>query len=464
MFRMPLGSTGLDCSPLGFGSYRIHLGDDEHEAALRDYLARGGNVIDTSANYGDGLSESLIGRVLPDVPRNEVILVTKGGYIQGRNMELARQRDFPEVVRYQEGLWHCIHPEFLQTQIDRSLERMNVPHVDVYLLHNPEYFLSQRQHLRAITEDDHQEFYRRIGQAFRFLESQVASGRIGWYGVSSNNFGLPESDPAMTSVRRCLAEAEGVSRDHHFRVVQLPMNLYEPGGAIVANNAGETVLGYCAARNIGVLVNRPLNAFAGGGLIRLADFVRPGRDAPGIQELRSELAPLREHERRLVLELQAPLMQGAGLAGHLERLVPQLESSGHWEAVAGPNVIRPLQMWLQDRERDFGKDMRWQAWRQDLIFLLNRLLERISRIVSARGQKQSDSVRARLYVAGYPRTEITLSRMALNVLVNLPGMGCVLNGMRRREYVEDAMGVPGLPAVDGPGILRRFQAVTGATG
>ena len=50
----PLGSTGLFCHPLGFGCYRIADGNEDHEAALTHYLERGGNLIDTSANYTDG--------------------------------------------------------------------------------------------------------------------------------------------------------------------------------------------------------------------------------------------------------------------------------------------------------------------------------------------------------------------------------------------------------------------------
>src|SRR5688572_19456058 len=59
-----LGNTGLACHPLGFGSYRISQGNRQHESALRAYLERGGNLIDTSANYADGDSETLIGHVL----------------------------------------------------------------------------------------------------------------------------------------------------------------------------------------------------------------------------------------------------------------------------------------------------------------------------------------------------------------------------------------------------------------
>jgi aryl-alcohol dehydrogenase-like predicted oxidoreductase len=120
----PLGSTGLHCHQLGFGCYRVVKGNAGHEAALRRYLEQGGNLIDTSANYGDGASEELVGEVLRDWPREKVILVTKGGYIQGQNMALAQQRRFPEVVEYGPGIWHSIHPEFLETQIELSCARL----------------------------------------------------------------------------------------------------------------------------------------------------------------------------------------------------------------------------------------------------------------------------------------------------------------------------------------------------
>ena len=452
-----LGSTGLFCSPLGFGCYRINRGSKLHEASLRAYLDRGGNLIDTSANYTDGISELLVGEVLRDYPRDRVIVVTKGGYIQGQNMQLARKHDFPEVVHYGEGIWHCIHPEFLQTQVQRSLERMKLDKIDVYLLHNPEYFLTEKQHHGMPSNSDHEEFYRRVHEAFGFLETQVDMGIIGWYGVSSNNYGLPLSDPTMTSVSRCFEVARSVRRDHHFRVVQLPMNLYEYGGALESNNHGQTVLELCSKENLGVLINRPLNAFTGHRMVRLADFVKSGEAACTPETLSSILKPLREHEQRLGVELQAPLAAGSGIAALMEGLVPQLQSSAHWEQVASSHVLQPLQSWLQASQQCYSHDMRWRAWVEDLIQIINPLFEEISRYLSAREQATSDSVRAGLFRAGYPKTEESLSRMALNVLVNLPGLSCVLNGMRRPEYVEDAMGVPSLPPVDGLRILQDFS-------
>lgn len=453
-----MGTTGLRCHPVGFGCYRVSRGNAGHEAALRKYLDRGGNLIDTSANYGDGQSEALVGAILKDYARSRVIVVTKGGYIQGSNMEAVRQRDFPEVVHYAQGVWHCVHPAFLETQLSGSLDRLGLEKVDVYLLHNPEYFLMDKARNGTVTPQEKEDYCRRIRHAFQFLESQVESGRISWYGISSNTFGLPADDPTRTSLERCLEVARSLRPDHHFRVIQLPLNLLEPGGALEKNNGGRTVLEISRDEGLAVLSNRPLNAFAGGRMIRLADFVPPGDAHPGPGALADILAPMREHEKQIARELQIGLCSGGiGVAGVLDKLVPQLESSIHWEGLAGHYVLRPLQAWLQENQERFAGDPRWQAWVQELIDLLDDLLDAVARYLSWRDQAISNALRGRLLAAGYPEGPESLSRMAMNVLAGIPGLSCVLNGMRRAKYVNDAMGVTELPPVDALRILQDFN-------
>ena len=133
-------------------------------------------------------------------------------------MTLAEQQHFPEVVEYGPGIWHCIHPEFLATQIERSCSLMEQDYIDVYLLHNPEYYLEDIAHRRALTTADHDEFYRRIREAFRFLEQKVADGVIGWYGVSSNNFGQPAMAAGSPAQRQRASRAVG-TRPRPFRPI-----------------------------------------------------------------------------------------------------------------------------------------------------------------------------------------------------------------------------------------------------
>jgi hypothetical protein len=456
----PLGSTGLRCHWLGFGCYRIAKGNAEHRAALRGYLERGGNLIDTSANYGDGASEDLVGEVLQESLRERIILVTKGGYIQGQNMTLAQQRRFPEVVEYGPGIWHCIHPEFLETQIERSCARLRQNLIDVYLLHNPEYFLEDISHRRAVTAADHDEFYRRIGEAFRFLEAKATEGKIRWYGVSSNNFVHPASQATATSIARCLEQAKRVSQEHRFRVVQLPLNLYEAGGALARNNDGMSPLEYCRRQGLAVLANRPLNAFQQNELIRLADWAPAGEPPPGIEDLRRRLKPLADQESSFEQWAGEPMkLAGGGTASELlVSLVPRLWSVAHWEQVAGRHAVEPIQAWLIQTQQRYQQDARWVSWRDSFLESINPALREVREYLGAQQQRVSDKVRERLLQAGYPAGERSLSRMALDVLAGLQGLSCVLVGMRRREYVDDALGAREREGVDSAALLERFNS------
>ena len=275
-----LGRTGLFTSSLGFGSYRIDDRTPEHASALEKALLGGINLIDTSTNYTDGSSENCIGNALAHQQREELIVVSKVGYVQGQALALARTREqrgsaFPEMVKYTEGCWHCIHPEFLADQLGRSLGRLRVEKVDVYLLHNPEYFFTDatKRHQRGSLEALRDEFYDRIRRAFSHLEDEVRRGRIGFYGVSSNTFGALTSDSEATSLERTWAIAGEVTPEHHFAVVQLPGNLFESGAMLTRNNVSgtRTVLEFAQEHDLAVLINRPLNAFYREQLIRLAD-------------------------------------------------------------------------------------------------------------------------------------------------------------------------------------------------
>jgi aryl-alcohol dehydrogenase-like predicted oxidoreductase len=454
----PLGTTGLWCHPLGFGCYRIEEDNPSHEAALRAYLEQGGNLIDTSANYTDGGSERTIGRIVREIDRSAVILVTKAGYIQGDNMRLAQSRKFPEVVKYGPGLWHCIHPEFLATQIERSRERMGVATLDIFLLHNPEYFLMACAK-RGITAADHEAFYRRIREAFAFLENQVAAGVIRFYGISSNHFPLPADDPTHVSLARCLAQAESVTPNHHFRVVQFPLNLLETGAVTEINNDGLTPLEFCATHGLGTLANRPLNAFARQRLVRLADFIPPGSQV-SLDDLSQQLSPLREHEALLAADFGLPLMFGKGLADWLLQLAPRLDLPLVWEQNAYRLVIAPVQQWLGQLTVSPRQEAAFQSWRERFIELANDALTLVARFAAAQAQPRSDEIRQQLYRFGYTGEGQTLSQMAINTLRSLPNLSCVLVGMRQVEYVTDALGVLRVPMVNGVSILRQWATAS----
>ncbi len=109
--RFPDGTT---VPALGQGSW--HLGQKVHplpveEEAMRTGIALGMTVIDTSRNYGDGLSEKFVGRVIAG-QRDRVFLVSKV------------QED--EIVKGRFGL-----------AFEGSLARLGTDYLDLYLLHSP---------------------------------------------------------------------------------------------------------------------------------------------------------------------------------------------------------------------------------------------------------------------------------------------------------------------------------------
>ena len=479
----PLGATGLVCSRVGFGGYRVDDDTPVHREALAHALRSGCNLVDTSTNYTDGGSERLIGAALADLAtqgearRDEVIVVSKAGYVQGANLDLARQREqdgnpFPDMVKYGEGIWHCIHPEFLGDQLARSRERLQVETLDFCLLHNPEYYLSdahERSH--GTIEKRREEFDRRLREAFVFLEAEVAAGRIAGYGVSSNTCVRPASDPEFTSLTRMLdlaREAGGTA--HHFRVLQLPMNLFEPGAALERNNGAKlarTVLEHAAAERVAVLANRPLNAMVGDGMIRLADVPEP----PAAVDLDAQLAVVEALEAEYRAEIASHLEASEGgvspdqfflWGADLRGASAHLQGIEHWDALESqrilPRVLQALQVLDQGLSGPLAES--WQAWRARYLPELKAALAAIRHRAADRSRARVSEIEGRLDpLLPETRRAATLSRKALWVVASAPGVSAVLNGARTPAYVDDALGILAWPPLAGAvAVLEQFKA------
>ena len=456
-----LGKSGLLASAVGFGCYRVNAGVTAHANALKKALAEGVNLIDTSANYADGGSEQLVGEVLDELigssrmSRDQVVIVSKGGYLQGNNYTLSQQRKkdgnpFEEVVEYAEGLEHCIHPGFLDDQIDRSLKRLGLETLDGYLLHNPEYYLGWAHKQGVDRERADQEYYRRIEQAFRYLEEAVQRGRIRFYGISSNTFPAPTNDPEFTALKRVWEIAESIGRDHHFRVIQLPFNLFETGAAVEKNQPDQkTVLDLAREKGLGVLVNRPLNAFTGKRMVRLASIeVRSRMDYAEIIQSIKDLAQSETRLWRKILPdmesvpggLRVRIKQQGCFADTLKHHWRTFGSYERWRE-ARDGIFLPriqgvmdfllpladkhpdLAAWIPSHEKTLDRAFRAVAsiYADDAVALEKRIINMLA---------QADGAWA------HPGT---LSQKAIRALVSTAGVSTVLVGMRKEAYVSDVL-------------------------
>lgn len=147
-----VGTTGLRVSRLALGTMTWGRDTDEHEARdqLKMFVEAGGTVLDTAVGYGDGASESLIGSLLGTVvDRDDVVLATKAG--------IAR-RSGRRRVDVSRGA--------LLRQLDVSLERLGVDHVDLWQVHT--------------WADDTP-----LEETLSAIDTAVSSGRAAYAGISN---------------------------------------------------------------------------------------------------------------------------------------------------------------------------------------------------------------------------------------------------------------------------------------
>ncbi len=240
-------AQGLVLSSVGMGTY---LGkpdpatDASYTAAAVAAVESGINILDAAINYRFQRSERSIGAALKQlaangVPREEIVLCTKGGYLTPDNSMPADPNEYFFHEYIQPGIFsakdiaagsHCMTPRFLDNQLSRSLKNLGVDCIDVYYLHNPETQLGE------ISKPD---FLKRVRDAFEFLEGAALKGRIQYYGMATWS-GFRQDARARDAMQ--LAEIEQIARQiaggtHRFRFVQLPFNLGMTEALTVGNQS-----------------------------------------------------------------------------------------------------------------------------------------------------------------------------------------------------------------------------------
>ena len=148
-----LGNSGAVVSnyALGTMTFGAEATEETSHAVLDDYVAAGGNFIDTADVYSAGVSEEIIGRWLAKRPeaKDQVVLATKGRFPMGKG-----PNDLGTSRRH------------LTKSLDESLRRLGVEQVDLYQMHSWD----------PVTP---------LEETLRFLNDAVSSGKIAYYGFSN---------------------------------------------------------------------------------------------------------------------------------------------------------------------------------------------------------------------------------------------------------------------------------------
>lgn len=211
-----LGSTDLEITTLGFGSWAVGGGDwaygwgaqdDESSiSAILRAVSQGVNWIDTAAIYGLGHSELIVGQALRRIPKSERPYVfTKCGLVlDPANPSREPARD--------------LTPAAIRKECEASLERLGVDCIDLYQFHWPD----------AGTP---------VEESWATMGELIAEGKIRAAGVS--NF-TPELLQRAASVRR--------------------VDAVQPPFSLLARASAHDVIPWAQTHGAGVIVYSPLGS------------------------------------------------------------------------------------------------------------------------------------------------------------------------------------------------------------
>jgi uncharacterized protein len=209
MLYRELGATGEKVSVIGMGGSHLGLATVTEEDAIRLIhagLDRGINFLDNSWDYNEGRSEMRVGKALSQGGyRQKAFVMTK---IDGRTKEVAAN------------------------QIDTSLQRLRVDHIDLL------------QHHEVIRFDDPDRIFHEGGSMEAVLAAKQA-GKVRFVGFTGHK------DPQIHLYMLAVAKKHGF----HFDTVQMPINImdahYRSFAQLVVPQALEQKIGVLGMKSFG---------------------------------------------------------------------------------------------------------------------------------------------------------------------------------------------------------------------
>ncbi|MET0496123.1 MAG: aldo/keto reductase [Actinoplanes sp.] len=300
-----LGRTGVQVSTLVLGAMNfgaIGRTTQEDVTAMVDAALEGGiNLIDTADMYSRGESEELVGKAIAG-RRDDIVLATKASMPMGDNL-----------------LHQGASRRWLVTELDNSLRRLGVDHVDLYQVHRWDPSTSDEETLSALTD-------------------LQRAGKIRYFGTSTF--------PAYRIV-----QAEWAAREHHLgRYVT-----EQPSYSILQRGIETHVLPVTEQYGLGVLAWSPLASGWLSGAVRAGREVTTSRSA--IMPQRFDLAVPANRARLEAVEQLAKVADQAGLTLIQLALGFVTAHPGVTSAIIGPRTLEHLHSQLAAAETVLSADV-----------------------------------------------------------------------------------------------------------
>ncbi|OKJ90085.1 aldo/keto reductase [Amycolatopsis sp. CB00013] len=289
-----LGRTGVQVSTLALGAMNFgaigRTTQDEATAIVDAALAGGVNLIDTADMYSAGESETMVGKAIAG-RREDIVLATKA------SMPMGEERNHQGSSR-----------RWLVTELDNSLRRLGVDHVDLYQVHRWDPKTSDEETLSALTD-------------------LQRAGKIRYFGSSTF--------PAYRIV-----QAQWAAREHRLsRYVT-----EQPGYSILQRGIETHVLPVTEEYGMGVLAWSPLASGWLSGAVREGREISTNRSA--VLPQRFDLTRQVNRTRLEAVERLAKVADQAGLSLTQLALGFVVAHPGVTSAIIGPRTLEHLESQL----------------------------------------------------------------------------------------------------------------------
>lgn len=297
MRHRTLGRTDLSVPVITFGAWALGAGywgpqDDERSVeAIQAALDEGIDAIDTAPIYGLGRSELVVGRAIAG-RRDEVRVLTKVGLRwdceDGDLFFSSKREDGSPLAVYRNS-----RPESVKLEVERSLLRLGVEHIDLVQVHWPDPTTPVADTMGALAE-------------------LRAAGKIGAIGVSNYDVDLLEQAVAALG--------------------DVPLASVQPKYSLLAREIEADVLPWVRAHQVGLLAYSPLEQGLLSGKVR-AD--RSFGEDEGRSRRATFLPANRARVNRLLDELVGPIAAAHGATMAQVVLAWTVQQPGVTVALAG---------------------------------------------------------------------------------------------------------------------------------
>ena len=139
--RADLQVTRMSFGTAPLGGLFASVSDKDGDELVNHALDLGINYFDTAPQYGHGIAEIRVGRVLQRA-KTPFVIETKVGRVLNRVEGVEPEKWFPDAPRDIVPVYDY-SKEGIKRSFHESLERLGLPHIDIVLMHDSENFIPE---------------------------------------------------------------------------------------------------------------------------------------------------------------------------------------------------------------------------------------------------------------------------------------------------------------------------------